>query len=39
MSDVGHDDAGAAPVIKPVRTEADFAQMGWHDDHVHAVAL
>src|SRR4051812_26329180 len=24
---------------KPVWTEADFEQMGWHDVHIHAVAF
>jgi len=26
-------------IEKPVWTEADFEQMGWHDVHVHAVAF
>jgi hypothetical protein len=28
-----------ADIEKPVWTEADFEQMGWHDVHVHAVAF
>jgi hypothetical protein len=26
-------------IQKPVWTEADFEQMGWHDVHIHAVAF
>ena len=26
-------------IQKPVWTEADFEQMGWHDVHVHAIAF
>lgn len=28
-----------APSPRPVWTEADFEEMGWHDNRVHAVAL
>ena len=33
------DDAGSPPAERTWWTEADFADLGWHDATVHAVAL